>query len=43
MAGAQVRRLRERDVDAAIALTDLEGWGYSRADFRRLRALSPRG
>lgn len=43
MAGAEIRRLRERDVDAAIALTDLEGWGYTRADFRRLRALSPRG
>lgn len=38
-----VRRLEERDIDAAIALTDLEAWGYTRADFRRLLDLSPEG
>ncbi len=43
MAGAEIRRLTERDIDAAIALTDLEEWGYSRADFDRLLYLSPRG
>jgi ribosomal protein S18 acetylase RimI-like enzyme len=43
VAGAKIRRLTERDIDAAIALTDLEGWGYSRADFDRLLYLSPRG
>ena len=43
MAGAGVRRLAERDVDRAIALTDLEGWGYTREDFRRLMALNPDG
>src|SRR5688572_26108514 len=41
--GAKVRRLEERDIDAAIALTDLENWGYTRSDFRRLLALSPTG
>jgi predicted N-acetyltransferase YhbS len=41
--GARIRRLEESDIDAAIALTDLEHWGYTRADFRRLRALSPGG
>jgi ribosomal protein S18 acetylase RimI-like enzyme len=41
--GARIRRLEEQDIDAAIALTDLEQWGYTRADFRRLRALSPDG
>jgi len=41
--GTRVRRLEERDIDAAIALTDLEGWGYTRADFQRLLALSPDG
>ncbi|MGI0149845.1 MAG: GNAT family N-acetyltransferase, partial [Thermoplasmata archaeon] len=41
--GAHVRRLEERDIDAAIALTNLENWGYTRADFRRLLALSPAG
>jgi ribosomal protein S18 acetylase RimI-like enzyme len=41
--GARIRRLEEQDIDAAIALTDLEEWGYTRADFRRLRALSPDG
>jgi ribosomal protein S18 acetylase RimI-like enzyme len=41
--GTQIRRLEERDIDAAIALTDLEAWGYTREDFRRLLALSPDG
>jgi ribosomal protein S18 acetylase RimI-like enzyme len=41
--GAHVRRLEERDIDAAIALTDLEGWGYTPSDFRRLLHLSPDG
>jgi ribosomal protein S18 acetylase RimI-like enzyme len=41
--GTQIRRLEERDIDAAIALTDLEAWGYTREDFRRLLALSPGG
>ncbi len=43
MEGTRVRRLGDRDIDAAIALTDLEAWGYTRADFRRLLDLSPRG
>lgn len=43
MAGARVRRLRDGDIDRAIALTDLEGWGFTRGDFRLLRALSPDG
>lgn len=43
MEGRYVRQLEERDIDAAIALTDLENWGYTRADFRRLLALSPTG
>jgi ribosomal protein S18 acetylase RimI-like enzyme len=41
--GPNVRRLEERDIDVAIALTDLEDWGYTRADFHRLLALSPSG
>jgi len=41
--GTNVRKLEERDLDAAIALTALEHWGYTRADFRRLLALSPGG
>jgi len=41
--GTRIRRLEERDIDAAIALTDLEAWGYTREDFRRLIALSPDG
>jgi len=41
--GTRIRRLEERDIDAAIALTDLEAWGYTREDFRRLLALSPTG
>ena len=40
---SRVRRLEYRDIDDAIALTDLEAWGYTRADFRRLLALSPDG
>lgn len=43
MEGTRIRRLEEPDIDATIALTDLEHWGYTRADFRRLRALSPDG
>ncbi len=43
MGEPRIRRLEERDIDAAIALTDLEGWGYTRADFARLLALSPQG
>ncbi len=39
----RVRRLEARDIDTAIALTDLEDWGYTRADFERLLALSPQG
>jgi len=41
--GTRIRRLEERDIDAAIALTDLEAWGYTREDFRRLLALYPDG
>src|SRR5881409_4251746 len=41
--GTRIRNLEERDLDAAIALTDLEAWGYTREDFRRLLALSPNG
>jgi len=41
--GTRIRRLEERDINAAIALTDLEAWGYTREDFRRLLALSPDG
>ncbi len=40
---SRVRRLEYRDIDDAIALTDLEAWGYTRVDFRRLLALSPDG
>ena len=43
MEGAKVRRLDERDIGAAIALTNLENWGYTRADFVRLLTLSPEG
>ncbi len=43
MAEPRVRRLVERDIQRAIELTDLEGWGYTRADFERLLALSPQG
>ena len=43
MEGTRIRRLEERDIDVAIALTDLEAWGYTREDFRRLLALSPDG
>lgn len=43
MGEPSVRRLEERDFDTALALTDLEGWGYTRADFARLLALSPQG
>jgi len=43
MAGIRIRRLRERDIDRAIELTDLEHWGYTPADFQRLLALAPKG
>jgi len=43
MEGTRIRRLEERDIDAAIALTGLEAWGYTREDFRRLLVLSPDG
>lgn len=43
MEGAKVRRLDRPDIDAAIALTNLENWGYTRADFLRLLTLSPEG
>ncbi len=43
MGEPRIRRLVDGDVDAAIALTDLEDWGYTPADFRRLIALSPEG
>lgn len=43
MEGTRIRTLEERDIDAAIALTDLEAWGYTREDFRRLLVLSPDG
>src|SRR5712691_4561001 len=41
--GTRIRRLEERDIGNAIALTDLEAWGYTREDFRRLLALAPDG
>lgn len=31
------------DIPFAIAITDLEGWGYVPADFRRLMRLDPKG
>lgn len=40
---ARIRRLDERDIDDAIDLTELEAWGYTPADFRRLLALAPEG
>lgn len=43
MAGVEIRKLTERDIDAALQLTDLEGWGYNRADWLRLLALAPGG
>src|SRR6267378_5779049 len=43
MEGARVRTLDRADIDAAIALTNLENWGYTQADFLRLLALSPEG
>ncbi len=43
MAEPRIRRLVEGDIDRAIELTDLEGWGYTRADFERLLFLSPQG
>lgn len=38
-----VRRLTPSDVPWAIALTDTESWGYTAADFARLRELEPEG
>ena len=43
MAGADVRVLTKRDVTWAVRLTDLENWGYTRADLERLLALEPLG
>src|SRR5439155_22637547 len=43
MEGTRVRRHEDRHIDAAIALTDLEAWGYTPSDFQRLLALSPDG
>ncbi len=43
MGEPRVRRLEPRDIDVAVTLTDLEGWGYTRADIARLVALSPEG
>ncbi len=43
MGEPRVRRLQARDIDAAISLTDLEGWGYTPKDFERLLALAPAG
>src|SRR5207247_11061937 len=39
--GTRIRRLDQLHIDAAIVLTDLEAWGYTREDFRRLLALAP--
>jgi len=38
-----VRPMRDEDIDFALALTASEGWGYSAADFARLRTLEPEG
>lgn len=43
MAEARVRTLTRRDIAWAIRLTDLESWGYTKADFARLLALEPEG
>jgi len=43
MEGPRVREFSERDIAFAIRLTDLERWGYTRADFERLLALEPNG
>ncbi len=43
MGDAEVRRLERRDLTWAVRLTDLEGWGYTREDLERLRALEPDG
>ncbi len=44
MAGAiSIRTLTPADFPWAIALTDTESWGYTEADFQRLRALEPEG
>lgn len=43
MAEPRIRRLVEGDIGRAIELTNLEGWGYTKADFERLLALSPQG
>ena len=43
MAEPRIRKLVGQDIERAIELTDLEGWGYTRADFERLLALSPQG
>ena len=41
MAGVHVNEVSS--IDAAIRLTDLEDWGYTPSDFRRLLELSPGG
>ena len=43
MGEPRVRRLVDADIERALELTDLESWGYTRADFERLLALSPDG
>lgn len=43
MAEPRIRRLVEADIGRAIELTNLEGWGYTKADFQRLLALAPQG
>jgi len=43
VADADVRVLERRDVTWAVRLTDLENWGYTRADLERLLALEPGG
>lgn len=38
-----VRPMRDEDVPFALSLTATEGWGYTAADFARLRTLEPEG
>ncbi len=35
--------MSDEDVDFALRLTDLEGWGYTRDDFRRFMRMDPEG
>jgi ribosomal protein S18 acetylase RimI-like enzyme len=39
----QIRRMLPSDIQFAIRLTDQEEWGVTRADFKRLMRLNPRG